>query len=533
MADPPLPPAIVTGGAQFGDHAQVGVVVGGSVGTLNYSAPLRPPSLHHLRPPVADFTGRATELETLTAALREQATRPGGAVAVRGLGGVGKTELAYAVAARVADAFPDAQLVVDLRGASDRPMSPTEALLAAIRAFRPDEPPSEDVTALTGVYRDCLAGKRVLVLADNARDAPQVRPLIPPAGSALLITSRHRFALPGLVAADLGTLPAVEAEALLRTLCPRLTDAEAAELARLGGYLPLALRISGGLLATSTRPPAGYLAQLGDERTRLAKLRDPDDPVLDVEATFTLTYGALSPDVQFALARFSVFPAPFTLQAAQVLLGDWPLDSAWPDLDAGPAGDLLDTLYRRSLLDYDATAERYSLHDLVRVFAGAHLPDAEALRARHATYYAQVAARAEGRYREGGAGMGDGLALFDADRAQIDAGWAWARAHAGTDAGDRLLVAYTEATVQIGDLRYEKRGARIPQIEAALAAARRTGDPVTEAGMLGNLGVAYQTLGEVRQAIPLHEQQLALARALGDRRREGMALGSLGTAYYA
>jgi hypothetical protein len=93
-----------------------------------------------------------------------------------------------------------------------------------------------------------LSGKRALILADDAKDAAQVRRLLPPAGCALLVTSRNRFSLPGMAAIYLGMLPPDEAEKLLLKICPRI-GAHAGELAKLCGYLPLALRVSAGVLA--------------------------------------------------------------------------------------------------------------------------------------------------------------------------------------------------------------------------------------------------------------------------------------------
>jgi tetratricopeptide (TPR) repeat protein len=164
-----------------------------------------------------------------------------------------------------------------------------------------------------------------------------------------------------------------------------------------------------------------------------------------------------------------------------------------------------------------------------------------------------------------------GLALFDAERGQINQAWAWIRQQAGQPFADGLLLEYVDATVYTGELRYEKRAERIPQLTLALEAARRLDRPHAETAALGNLGVAYaaleefttalsyfvqqrdrtQTLGDQRglsdalgnlgathldlgqvdQAIPYFEQQLALTRILGDRRRESIALGNLGVAY--
>jgi tetratricopeptide (TPR) repeat protein len=498
-----------------------GTVIGTQIGTQIINQAHVATSLHQLRAPVADFVGREKEIAQLVQQLR-QAAGTGAAAAisgVRGMGGIGKTELAYAVAAKLGDAFLDAQLLIDLRGASTNPLTPEAALQAVIRAFEREARLPDDIDQLRSIYCSTLAGKRALILADDAKDAAQVCPLLPPSGCALLITTRNRFALPGMQPLDLGTLPPAEAEQLLLEICPRI-GAQAVQLAGLCGYLALALRVSASLLANSSRSVERYLEQLAAER--LKHLSDPDDPQASVEASLRLTYDALAPAAQAALGQVSVFPASFDLAAAQAIVQI-----------EGDAEAFLDLLQRRSLLEWDAQVQRYSLHELVRVFAAARLDDADVVRLRHVRYYADVAAAADNLYLEGGTATLTGLALFDKERANIDAGWDWACAHAGDSDADALLLSYADATAYTGNLRYDTRRERIPQLEALLAAAQRSKNPDAEGVALGNLGLAYITLGEARRAIDYFEQDLAIARAIGDQRSEGNALGSLGLAHAA
>jgi tetratricopeptide (TPR) repeat protein len=482
--------------------------------------PTLTPALHQLRAPAPDFVGREREIETLVQALGKAAS--GGASAaiggVRGMGGIGKTELAYAAAQRLAAQFPDAQLLVELHGASHSPLTPAQALQQVLRSFEREAQLPDDLSQLQALYRSTLSGMRALILADDARDAAQVRGLLPPQGCALLITSRQRFSLPGMAMIDLGTLPPAEAEKLLLSICSRIGK-HARELAKLCGELPLALRVSASLLANSSRNVARYLEQLAAER--LKHLSDPDDPQACVEASLRLSYDTLAPQAQQALCQISVFVASFDLAAAQAVTA----------ID-GDVAEALELLQRRSLLEWDATVERYSLHDLVREFAVAQLSEAEkaTLALRHAQYYARVATYAQYELYLKGQQLA-GLALFDQERPHIDAGWSWVLAHAGDQDADALLRDYAEASVYIGDLRYDTRRERIPQLEAALAAARRRSDRQEEGNVLGILGRAYSDLGDVRQTITYHEQRLAIAREIGDRRGEGNALGNLGVAY--
>jgi len=189
-------------------------------------------------------------------------------------------------------------------------------------------------------------------------------------------------------------------------------------------------------------------------------------------------------------------------------------------------------------LEWDRQTGRYSLHDLVRVFALARLDDlggTNAARLRYAMHYVGVAALAEKLYLEGGKNLLLGLKLFDGERTHIDAGWSWVQEQVGGGSQeiDRLLLEYANATAYVGDLRYDKHRERIPQLEVARRAAQRLGSKGAEGQALGNLGLAYADLGEPRKAIEYHEQALSILREIEDRRGEGSVLGNLGNAYAA
>jgi tetratricopeptide (TPR) repeat protein len=491
-------------------------------------------SLHQLRAPVADFVGRELEIDHLVKVLSEVTESGKTAIGgIRGMGGLGKSELAYAVSHRLADTFPDAQLLLELRGVSNNPLTPEQALQVVIRAFEPLAQLPSDLDALKGIYITLLTGKRVLILADDAEDAKQVSALLPPPGCALLLTSRQRFNLPGMVTCDLETLPAQEAKELLLEIYPDI-DTAAPHMAELCGRLPLALRLSAEMCANSPMSIEYHLKAL--EKARLELLRDPDnpdDPKTNVEASLRLSYDALDLLVQQVLCQLSVFPASFDTNAASAVVEVPGAEDHETTADPRPLEEMLALLYRRSLLDWDRQTERYSLHDLVRVFALARLEDEDAVRMRHAQHYAQIAALADDLYLKGKENLPLGLKLFDQERANIDTGWNWARARAGSPSQEvyELLLDYANATVHIGALRYDTRQERIPQLNAAVEAARRLSRKGAEGALLSNLGTAYRRLGDARASIQHHEQSLEIARNMGDRQREGNALGSLGNAY--
>jgi len=485
-------------------------------------------ALYQLRAPVVDFVGREEAVATLVATLR---TGPGGRAAaisgVRGMGGIGKTELAYAVAAQLQADYPDAQIVLELRGASDAPLSPAQALQRVIGAFRPEEKLPEDVPALQAHYRSVLAGRRVLILADDARDAAQVRPLLPPVGCALLVTSRQRFLLDGMLPVDLDRLSEEAAIQLLRGICSRLDEVRAQQLATLCGCLPLALRISAGILATNpARPVARYLTQLTDERQRLARLRSPDDPERDVAAILHLSYAALDQPTQIAFRQLGVLAADADLVLIAAVL----------DQEAEQAETVLEHLLHRSLVEYDVARDRWGLHDLVRVFALEQLAEADEecmAGLRYAKQVLQVMDQANRRYLEGGEGVLTGLAQFDQERAHREAVREWLWAQPADPVIDTLLWEEAFATASIEALRDPVQTVRLARWERLVVVARRRGDRGREGAALGGLGDAFQARGEARTAIGYYEQHLAIMREVGDRRGEGAVLGNLGDAYWS
>ena len=251
---------------------------------------LPPPSLvlvPHLPPLPRDFTGRDEELQDLLDGFDRGATITG----LRGMGGIGKTALAYALAEKLADRYPDGQILVELRGTSPEPMTPAEAMAKVVRIYYPEAKLPESEAELARIYHSLLHDLRVLLLLDNAADDRQVRPLLPPASCGMIVTSRRKFALPGLVPVDLDVLPVDKAVNFLLKFwkagappsTEQLGDKDLLEIARLCGLLPLALRAAGSLLAHSPDISPVQLAQdLKDERQRLKRI-GKEGVELDVE----------------------------------------------------------------------------------------------------------------------------------------------------------------------------------------------------------------------------------------------------------
>jgi DNA-binding SARP family transcriptional activator/tetratricopeptide (TPR) repeat protein len=316
---------------------------------------------------VAGFTGREADLAALDRFLADSQTDRAVVIsAIAGTAGVGKTALALHWAHRVRDKFADGQLYVNLRGfASAPPVAPVDALGGFLRALAvPAERIPSDLAGAVALYRETLAGRRVLVVLDNAATADQVRPLLPATpGCLALVTSRN--VLDGLDARRLAldVLDPVEAVALLaRIVGDDRVDAEpgaAAEVARLCGYLPLALRIAAANLDGSF---AAYVERLA-AGNRLAALEVDGDRQAAVRAAFDLSYERLDEPARRLFRLLGLVPGPdITADAAASLAA----------VDVGRVRRLLGRLAGAHLVD--RAGDRYSLHDLIRLYAAA-LPD--------------------------------------------------------------------------------------------------------------------------------------------------------------
>lgn len=480
---------------------------------------LSPAGLHQVPPPSGDFVGREQEIETLINALRRG--NRSSITAINGMGGIGKTELALLVAQRLAGDYPDAQFFINLQGTDPNPRSPQEVMATCLRVFLgPEARLPEDLDQLSQLYRSELSGKRVLLLLDNAADSAQVRPLRPPTGSALLVTSRQVITLPGMTTLMLDALADDEARNLLLEIAPRAAPA-AEQICQLCGYLPLAIRAAGSLLAiTPDLDPVDYAMRLKDERKRLERL-GTEGVEIGVAASFNLSYAQLTPEAARVFRLLSIFPGTFDADAAEVVSDD--------------AGHVcLSELVRRNLVLFDDSTKRYRLHDLARLFADAKLNSAERLagQKRHATHYLDVLLHCDDLYQEGGAPLVHGLALFDLEWGNIQAGHTWVAAQ-GVEVDDevaRLGMDYPGMGAYILDLRQHSRQ-RIRWLEIALAASKRLKDRASEGTALGNLGLAYAALGETQRAIEFYEQSLTIAHELDNRIAEGAAQGNLGAAY--
>ena len=327
-----------------------------------------PPVTHQLPADIADFTGRADDVELLCRHLR---AAPGTAVrlcAISGKAGAGKSTLALHVAHLVRDEFPGGQLHASLNGVHASPAEPAEILAGFLRALGvADSAVPATLAERTRLFRTTIDGRRILVVLDDAADERQVRPLLPGGPDcAVLVTSRERLiTLEGALQRDLPVLTEAESLSLLgRIAGPERTGAEhadAARIVRLCGHLPLAVRIAGARLAARPRWPLSRLAdRLQAQHRVLAELKIGD---LEVRGSLMLSYDGLAGPERVALRRLGLFEvAGFASWLAAPLL----------DCSFTEAEDLVERLVDSQLVDAadveGSGTPRFRLHDLTRAF---------------------------------------------------------------------------------------------------------------------------------------------------------------------
>ncbi|WP_091287941.1 AfsR/SARP family transcriptional regulator [Amycolatopsis xylanica] len=520
---------------------------------------------------VAAFAGRTEELAEL-----DRVTT--GLVCLTGTAGAGKTATAVHWGHRVRSRFPDGQLYLDLRGYEPgEPMPSTDALATFLDALLPDgaRMPLMPVERAAR-FRTEVAGKRMLIVLDNAATAEQVRPLLPGTHTCVVVVT-SRDSLAGLVAlhgahrVTVDRLPAADAVGLLRRLIGPRVDAEpeaTAELAERCVRLPLTLRLAAELAGSR---PGSRLSRLVDElraaQSTLDLLSGGGDQRAAVRAVFSWSLRQLSEEAIRAFALLGHHPAPlFDAYALAALSGD-DVDQAQADLDA----------LARANLVHPAGVYRYGMHELLKAYA-AEIGDEPALSRVYDYYLATIAAAmdrlypAEAHRRPAVAAPAAALPAFDdaAARDWLDAESPNVQALAAHAAGhgmpehavtlSSLLFRYLDGhreTAALAIHGYAKEAARIlgdhtaeatalialgamhmqagrtgpaaADMWAAHALFRETGDLLGQARAVGNVGMLEESAGRYRRAAAYYTRALTMLGTLGDVTGQAHMLTRLGT----
>jgi len=499
-----------------------------------------PRTLAQLPAGSADFTGRGYE----TAQAMKWSASDAQAMAVTvvtGQAGVGKTAFAVHVAHRLAVSYPDGQLYANLRGGSQEPRPADEVIEGFLTALGTDPaaiPRSLD--ARQAAYRTALAGRRFLVLLDDAKDSAQVLPLLPgSAGCAVLITSRTHLA--DLAGGNLIELAGLDADDALTLLASRVgkarldSDPQAAQdIARACAGLPLALTIAAARLASRPRWRVRDLAdRLQPERDRLDELSYGD---LAVRRSLDLSYTALrehSAELADVLLLFGIWTGPdLGLQPAAALLG----------CTSREARQALEALADLNLVE-SAASDRYRLHDLVRTYVAERAEREIAREVRqagvsrvatwflHAVDSANAATERKQRRLDperrperpldfGGPGVA--YAWLSAELQNLFASTTLAASYAQDDLAAELPWLIGEF---LDGRAYLAEWTRV--CAAGLASAGRAGDGIAEARMLSVIADSHREAGHHAQAITFRLRAAQTYRGGGNRQGEANTMVSL------
>jgi tetratricopeptide (TPR) repeat protein len=484
---------------------------------------------------VTDFTGRTAVVERLT-------TTPGcdNVWVIDGMAGIGKTTLAVHVAEATAAQFPDAQLFLDLRGHDEgEPVGPAAALATLLRQMGvPNGRVPPDLDGRSALWRGELAARRCVVVLDNAGSTAQITPLLPAGpGSLVLVTSRRRLlGAAGLRIESLPLLDPGEATDLLSRVAgaDRIAaePTAAGELARLCGYLPLALRLAGARLAHRPTWRVGDLVRrLTTESTVLSELAAEDRTVA---AVFSTSYDRLTPATRRTF-RLLGLPASidFTAPAVAALAG----------CALGDAQHALDELVDHHLLE-EPEADRYRLHDLLRLYArnlvvrDSQADPERALTELHDHYLSTAVAAG---LRVGSQFVLKHLADHQPRRPDLvpnGVGLEWVGAErpnlvgAVRQAAEQGMHGYAWKLALVLWRYFYERGQQEEILETqaqALAACEKAGD-LTGAIVAHNyLASAYHMFGRLDRAREHVNSAVALCREVGDELGEYLARGNLAT----
>jgi len=511
---------------------------------LTVSAPAAP--ARTLPRDIGSFTGREDEVRQLVQAVSSRVVSGGvvGIHAIEGMAGIGKTALAVHAAHQLASHFPDGQIFLRLHAHTpgQQPVDPTKALATLLLTIgvAPAQIPA-GLPARELLWRDRLAGKKMLLVLDDAADLAQVNPLLPgTAESLVVITSRHRLALDDAVSISLDTLTPAEAAVLFLRVATRPdlapTDAGVAEVSRLCGYLPLAIRLVAGRLRRPSWALAEVAAELATARDRLVAI-DAGQRV--VAAAFELSYRELADDQRRVFRRLGLQPGTEIDAYAAAALGE---------VSVAVARRHLEELEELRLLD-EPVRGRYRLHDLLRDYArtlAAADPPAECEAAvdRLLDYYLHTATLAAAHltwrtptthsvvaHRPGSlpelATREAAVTWLESERANLRAATDHAARHARYQHAIYLPAALHDFLRAQGPW-----GQALTLHHTALDAARTAGDRHGQAHALNDLGRVQYWTGDYPAATTNHRQALALFRDLGDRLGQAHALDDLGRVQY-
>ncbi len=459
------------------------------------------------------FVGREDYLQKI----REQYKKGCRIFAFHGIGGVGKTALALEFANEIKDQY-QAKVFIDMQGLTN-PLSARDAMFEiVVREFEQEIPADVSDSQLQNIFVSKVQNQPTLLVLDNAKDENSVESLINADNACFIITSRRRMYLNSEPFEILKMSEKDAVDLLLDKGGDNRIGEFVGDIAKECGYLPLALKVIKGLLMTKR------MLRVDDfiDKFKKEKLHYLDE----VTASLNLSYKIIGSELQARWRQLAVFPADFDAAACSAI---WKVDIETAE---STLEELVDSY---SLIEVNLETRRFNLHDLARVFCNSKLSDDERfdIQFLFAKYYTSVLWTARNiKESDLQNGFINALRLIDTELSNIRTGQKWSAENLDENNEIAGLCRDYSGTFRDIVLRLHPRE-DIIWLQAGLKACQKIGNRQGEGISLGNLGLAYYSLGEYRKAIEYHEQSLEIKREIGDRQGEGASLGNLGIAYYS
>jgi len=482
--------------------------------------------------PVADLFGRDPILDAAEHLVRHERRR---VLVFHGFGGIGKTQLAFAVVSRLRDLCSQYRLFVDLRGSAPAPddcLSPTDAMRQVITLLDPAWKATDEVD-IPGEFTSHLDELRqrsqwLLLGLDDARDRKQAEAIVERVtdNCLVLLTSRTTFSLPGNGDFPVTRLEREDSIELFHRNCGWLGVDHADRIADQCGDFPLALRLTSSYLAA--RPDTDAEAYIEDlERLGLALLDDSEEASeRKIGMICELSLRRIcEQDERFGerWLMLSVFQAPFDAEAAAAI---------WNEVDLGVARGDLSELLRFNMIEWRLDERKYQLHALVRHFAASRIMDRMAdRRRRHAAHYLESLKHASVIHDD--EGILDGLRLYDADASHIRDAFEWCAAHLDDPECASMCEQFARSGTSLLHLR-QGIEERLRWREVALKAAEALGDHAAQSHHAAHLCRALdrqaKTPEEFQAAIRYGDRAVGAARIAQSILHESEALNHRGNA---
>ncbi|MBI5426737.1 MAG: tetratricopeptide repeat protein [Nitrospinae bacterium] len=463
-----------------------------------------------------DFIGRSAELLELYDKYSKQGCV---VLGLHGKSGMGKTTLATYLAYKLRTRYPDAQYYIDLRGNTERPLSPEAAMAHVLHSARPAAKTKQG-EELKSLYRSTLKSQRAVVFLDNAYGALQVKPLLPPNNCLTLVVSNSPIAMEGMYSKKVAPMSSDESRELVFALAPR-AEYWINEIFHLCDGLPLALNVIGSFLGKNSMDPEIFVIQLRVLRDKMKKAQKEGEQII-FDGVLNNVTKLVPPKNLTVFRKLLVFPGSFDAKAQAFACED-------------DFNDALFSLADYGLVVFDADNNRYHLHEMVREYLKARLNPAETALAetRHATYFLTAVVGIGDFYKSDERNAPEALRQFDLEWENIQAAFRWGENWMGKDpAAARLCSSIVDSASDMLQRR-QRPQERIRWLEVALTASRKVQDAETEKNHLLNLGAEYSREGNLDRAIEFSQKALELCKAQNDEETEMSIARQLGFTYSA